>query len=161
MPMVYFAYGSNMSKQRLEDRVGLVTDAGVGVLQSYSIEFNKKGKDGSGKTNIVKSNGSKVYGVLYKLSSEQVEILNGFEPNYERRELDIILDTDTVKAETYQALPESIDPSALPSEEYLNHLIHGAQEHDLPEDYINFLRTFQTQKLGQEPVLPSRASGSG
>jgi len=69
--MYYFAYGANMLREVIENRLGSVSDLGICVLDQYRIEFNKIGTDGSGKGNIIKDRNLHVIGVAYELSQKQ------------------------------------------------------------------------------------------
>lgn len=137
--MYYFAYGSNMPRKRIENRVGAVADLGVGVLDKYKIKFNKQSTDGSGKTNIVPDGDSQVIGVVYELSKGQLDILDRIEIGYERGNLPLEVNGELVCVEVYVALPETINNELLPTRKYLEYLIQGAKEHDFPSDYVEFL----------------------
>ncbi|MHB1117926.1 MAG: gamma-glutamylcyclotransferase family protein [Minisyncoccota bacterium] len=142
--MYYFAYGSNMLRKRIEDRVGTVADLGMGVLGKYKIKFNKQGKDGSGKTNIVPDSDSRVLGVVYELSEEQLGILDGKEVGYKREPLPIEINGKFADIEVYIALANTINDNLLPTMEYLTHLINGAKEHGFPSEYVRFLEEVES-----------------
>ncbi|MFH0712597.1 MAG: gamma-glutamylcyclotransferase family protein [Candidatus Jorgensenbacteria bacterium] len=143
--MFYFAYGSNILRSRLENqkrrkrRIGQVIDHGTGVLFGYTIKFNKTSIDRSGKTNIVKSDDLKVLGVIYELTDEQINLLEEIEVGYKRSPVDIVLESNTIRADTFFANPEKVKDGLFPTRDYLNFLILGAKEHDFSEDYIEFL----------------------
>ena len=46
-PELYFAYGSNLSEERLRKRVGEFGPARVARLEGYRLAFNKRSADGS------------------------------------------------------------------------------------------------------------------
>jgi|SRR3990167_8649023 len=143
--MLYFAYGSNMLRSRLEnqkkgkERIGQVVDHGVAVLLGHAIKFNKKSIDGSGKTNIIGENTSKVFGIIYELTDEQIKLLDKIEAGYKKSTVDTLLEGNTVRADTYFAIPKKTDNNLLPTRDYLSFLILGAKEHNFPEDYVEFL----------------------
>lgn len=145
--MLYFAYGSNMLRSRLENqkkgekRIGQVIDHGVGVLSDYAIKFNKASINGSGKANIVKvkSGDSKVLGVIYELTKEQINLLDKIEVGYKRSVVKIVLENNIIPADTFFAHQEKIQNNLFPTRDYLNFLILGAKEHNFPKDYIEFL----------------------
>lgn len=138
--MYYFAYGSNMPRKRIEDRVGTVTDLGVGVLDKNTIKFNKLSSiDGSGKTNIVTDENSRVLGVVYELASEQLKLLDESELGYDRVSLPVELKGKQLDMEVYIAQARRVRDNLLPTREYLEYLIQGAKEHDFPPDYIKLL----------------------
>ena len=89
--MHYFAYGSNMLKNRLENqgnrvtpKIGSVIDKGVAKLSGYKIVFNKLSTDKSGKTNIAQDKEAIVWGVVYELANDQIERLDKIEKGYKR-----------------------------------------------------------------------------
>lgn len=135
----YFAYGSNMSRARLEKRVGEVVVAGWATLQGYRHAFSKRGNDGSGKGNIEVHEPSNVHGVLYQLDAAQLETLHGFEYGYRAVEVEVLAAAaaQRVLAVTYESL--EIVRGLIPSEDYLQHYRTGMDEHRLPDEYIAFV----------------------
>ena len=63
----YFAYGSNMSSLRLRERIPSARSLGAARLAGWRLAPNKRGRDGSGKANLVVDANSVVWGVLYQL----------------------------------------------------------------------------------------------
>ncbi len=147
----YFAYGSNMSSARLSSRVASARAQGVVHLRGWCLAFDKPGRDGTGKANLVREPGALVWGVAYTLDPAEWEILDGFEPGYRRfpvrceragggplpavtyrfeRSERAARDEGRGRSERGRAAP----PPG-PSAEYLGHLVAGAQEHGLPADY--------------------------
>ncbi|MEW6457067.1 MAG: gamma-glutamylcyclotransferase family protein [Acidobacteriota bacterium] len=144
----YFAYGSNMKQSRLEERVkrkGLIWK--VGFLENYHLCFNKVKGDGSGYANIEVKEGSKIWGVLYQLSNEEIKLLDKYEgvpDHYNRVSKEICTTEGSYNAEVYIANPDMIDDNLLPKRDYLGYLIDGATEHNLPKEYIIYLKSFKT-----------------
>ena len=128
----YFAFGSNMSRKRMQKR-GLIWEHILKAkLPNHQLCFNKKAYSiGEGFANIVKCDGEMVEGVLYKLEEkEQAHILDDFEGtplHYERKEIFVKCSqfAKPIKAFTYIANAEQIDNELAPSEDYLNHLLDG------------------------------------
>ena len=137
---LYFAYGSNMSVVRLNSRVSTTRIVGVARLDGHRLEFHKIGDDGSGKCDIASTSNTKdiVYGAVYELSTLQLEIMDRFEDlgkGYGKKEVFITLpDMQEIYAFTYYAL--RTDNSLKPYSWYKEHVMRGAQEHNLPLDYI-------------------------
>lgn len=94
--MIYFAYGSNMDRERLEARVGRCVDLGVRKLDGYARAVRRW-------LDIEESPGSTIEGVAYELTSEQANILDAHELSYVRA--DVIL-TDGTRAFTYVMLDD-------------------------------------------------------
>jgi gamma-glutamylcyclotransferase len=134
----YFAYGSNMSSARLEERVGDVEIEGAAVLRSHRHSFNKHGADGTAKGNIEPEHGSEVWGVVYVLTLTQFEQLDVVEGGYRRVEVSVECEGEVLEAITYTALAPA---SGLhPTTEYLDHYERGVREHDLPGEYWDTIR---------------------
>ena len=65
-PVVYFAYGSNMSTARLRKRMPSCKPLGIATLPGHALRFHKRSKDKSGKCNAFASgNDNSVIGVLF------------------------------------------------------------------------------------------------
>lgn len=143
--MRYFVYGANMSQKEIGNRLGLVDDLGVGVLDQYKIKFNKQSKDESGKANIVPDENLQVIGVVYRMSEKQIKILDKYEMGYDRVTLNVKLDNNLVNVEAYIAQQGKVDNDLLPTKEYLEKLIHGAEEHSFPPCYVQFLERTDTK----------------
>jgi len=129
-----------MSRDRLEDRIGLVVDLGWVTLVNYHLIFDKRGEDGTAKANIAPAPGHTVHGVLYELSAGQFDTLGVIEGGYTRRRVHVKVpgtaDDDEPRAvETFVAIPEWRQPGLLPTEAYLAYCVAGAREHALPESY--------------------------
>lgn len=80
--MRYFAYGSNMSRARLEARLGRVADLGRAQCHERRHRFSKLGRDGTGKGNIEAVADARVWGVLYQLDGGQLDRLIEIESGY-------------------------------------------------------------------------------
>lgn len=133
MPL-YFAFGSNMSSPRLQDRVGRVEVLGRALLEQHVHAFDKLGRDGTGKGNIIRSAGVGVWGAVYRLSGSQLAILDGFEGGYERARIGVWQGSDRRTAETYVARQRH--PGLRPADDYVRHYLDGVEEHGIPEDYL-------------------------
>jgi gamma-glutamylcyclotransferase (GGCT)/AIG2-like uncharacterized protein YtfP len=62
----YFAYGSNLDPDQKEARTGRIREARKARVVGYQLAFNKLGRDGTGKANIVPDKTSEVWGVVYR-----------------------------------------------------------------------------------------------
>ncbi len=140
---IYFAYGSNMSSARLLARVTAAEPLGRAFVSDWQLAFNKPGRDGSGKANLVPAAGAVTWGVAWTLPEDPWPLLDGFEPGYERGVFRLLRTDDReLHAHVYLYECSADAPSIPPSNDYLDHLLTGALEHDLPEDYIANLRSF-------------------
>ena len=151
---LYFAYGSNMSEKRLKKRTPSAKFVRTGVLNNYCLMFHKRStKDGSGKCTIEWSKSSKVYGVLFKIKkSEECELdkAEGF-PKGHYAKLFVPIEMCDSKcgkkkwAQTYIAAPNYICRTVKPKKKYKKHVLNGACEHNLPQSYIDCLKSVKTK----------------
>ena len=149
--MIYFAYGSNMSLKRLEERVGKVECLGQAKLKDYCLKFHKIGQDGSGKCNILSIHDSRyqgsdeqvVYGVIYRITKEQKRILDKYEDlgrGYEILDIRVDQKNMQIVAFAYKAISSMIDETILPHGWYKDYVYEGALENNFPNEYINQIK---------------------
>ena len=86
----YFAFGSNMSNRRMKDRIPSASPLGIGRLKGYKFYCNKKSNDGSGKGNLLRSDGSDVWGVVFEINKSDLAVLDGYEVGYQRINVEVI-----------------------------------------------------------------------
>lgn len=146
MPQLYFAYGSNMLSTRLAARIADTVSMGVAVLHHKCLVFNKPGIDRSAKANIVDSPHDKVWGVLYQITSASWPILDAFEGGYNRETCEVVSPKyGSLAATLYQW--HGADCKLPPYDWYMDLILAGAQENNLPASYIDFLKSISTIKL--------------
>ena len=135
MSDLYFAYGSNMSTNRLASRLGAARPVGRAHLAHFELAWNKPGADGSGKANVRARVGTSTWGVLFALERREWPLLDRFEPGY-ARESHIVRDTTGLErsAQLYRWRRDA--PNRLPTPEYLALVVAGAKEHGIPADEI-------------------------
>jgi cation transport regulator ChaC len=149
-PLYYFAYGSNMSRLRLEARVACTVSPGIASLPGHRLAFHKVGRDGSAKCDAWQTDHPDdcVLGVLYRLDSDALATLDRIEgrgAGYERQSLMV---TDSaglvVTAETY--LATRIDMALRPFSWYREHVLRGAIAASLPESYVAGIRSVPAKR---------------
>ena len=150
---LYFAYGSNMRSARLAQRIGRARAIGAVHVSGWSLRFDKPGRDGTGKANLVEAPGVQAWGVAYAVPQGAWPRLDRFEPGYRREQFRLVAsDGRTLDALAYlypsspparEALPSSADglSTLSPSPEYLAHLLDGAREHGLPDHWLETIRS--------------------
>lgn len=143
--VLYFAYGSNMSYQRLADRIPVLAVIGRACLSGYRMVCNKHGVDGTGKGNLVPDVTATTWGVLYRLGRDVLPLLDRYEPRYERIAVQVLHapDEQASVAVTYISKYVIASPRITPA--YRAHLLRGAHEHSLPPDYIAMLEQLPVQ----------------
>ena len=125
----YFAFGSNMSAQRMHERLGWSPSRSGAILTDYEMSFNKHSNDG-GKANIMHSPGNIVEGILYSVNEEDLLILDKFEgvatKQYKRHEIEVRNhNKNSITAVAYKAL--NTGKVSAPTEEYLNYILEGKE----------------------------------
>lgn len=146
MKQLYFAYGSNMDQERLEDRVGQVRRVGTTRIYGWKLSFNC-GQKTRRFANIIMTGmfNDIVEGVVYEMEDVQLKRLDGYEgtpwayqriiyPYNKRRNMHIYVCLNP----TYTP-----DPTILfPTMEYIQHIAKGC--------IVNKLK--YTQNIIQEMV---------
>ena len=125
----YFAFGSNMSAQRMHERLGWSPSRSGAILPDYEMTFNKHSNDG-GKANIMSSPGNIVEGILYSVNEEDLLILDKFEgvssKQYKRYEIEVRDNNkNSIPAVAYKAL--NTGKLFAPTKEYLNYILEGKE----------------------------------
>lgn len=139
----YFIYGSNLNESQINERLLKHGNCYLGKercqLKEYKFVYNKKSIDGTAKANLVKFEGGVVEGVAICVEKTALgEFLKEFETGYDVVEVDLWIGESSFKAVTCIS-HDFIEVG--PSEDYVNKILIGAEENDLPEEYINeFLR---------------------
>ena len=138
--MKYFAYGSNMSITRLRERVPSAVALGCHTLKEHDLRFHKLSKDGSGKCDAFPTgdSGDVVFGALFEISPSEKPALDkaeGFGHGYDQKNVTVLaVDGSSLESLTYIAT--KTDESLKPYSWYVNHVLVGARETSLPENYI-------------------------
>ena len=136
----YFAYGSNMSVRRLAARLPSARVVTTGFVTGYRLAFDKLSKnDGSGKCDCEHTGnvGDRVYGVIFSVVHNERKALDTFEgagKGYEPLSVRVDTPIGGVYALTYVATKKQ--PGLLPYHWYKQHVLVGAREANLPEDYV-------------------------
>ena len=144
MPDLYFAYGSNMSSTRLRDRIPSARAVGVAHFAGHALVCNKRGKDGSGKANLVERVDASAWGVVFEVGAGDWPALDRFEWGYERASCEVVIERSAVVVQTYHALtpePESIAPF----DWYRDHCLLGAREHALPSEVVDEIASWRVR----------------
>ena len=135
---LYFAYGSNMSTERLRGRAPSARPVGIGRLLHHRRCWHKRGRDGSGKCDVVFAGldgSAAVWGVLFEIKETDRAALHraeGLGVGYAQRTVAVLTATGTRRAMTYQAKPDQTDSTLRPLAWYKAHVVRGAREHGLP-----------------------------
>lgn len=136
----YFGYASNLKTSVLEDRIGdLISDKIVGRLIDYGFRFNRKNMDGSARANLLVSESEDVFGVIYRITEKNRDLLLKSEPGYHL--ILVSVETDFGNEQAYTFISDEDTEGIYPREDYLKTILQGAKEHKLPEEYIDFIKS--------------------
>lgn len=149
--MLYFAYGSNMDWQQMQDRCPSAQFVGVAVLKDHELKFPRKSKNwGGGVASVVPAPERRVWGVVYEIADRDIGNLDRFErydPGkrtednaYNREERHVFInerDEERLLVSLYIAQQEENPPP--PSRDYLNKIATGARFWHLPDEYVEWL----------------------
>jgi hypothetical protein len=151
--MKFFAYGSNMLTRRLRapDRCPDAKYLSTATLAGYALRFHKISGDGSGKCNAVKTGNAAdvVHGALFEVNTankSQLGKAEGLGKGYQESGVQVVSPEGTVSAFTFLADPDAIDETLKPYDWYVDLVIAGAKEHNLPADYIEMLNRVESIK---------------
>jgi hypothetical protein len=117
--ILYFAYGSNLLRERLLARCPTLTYAGRATLPAHRLTFDKQSRDGSGKCAL-----------------ESSDTAEG--PAYERTSVKVLRAGEPITAVTYDARQR--ESGSLPYDWYLALVVAGAEQQGLSKVYVNRLR---------------------
>ena len=140
--MFYFAYGSNMNENQMNNRCPENQFIGIATLQGYRLDYTRFAKTRcGGVADIVADSGGTVWGLVFKLTPQDFDLLDGFEGRgkaYDRMTVPVrFLDDRVIEAETYFVIDKQ-GPFA-PGEEYLALLVSAAKKHQFPAEYVSRL----------------------
>ncbi len=139
----YFAYGSNMSRAQIRSRAGNILEERNASLPNYELRFNKRVRGGTAGANVQPAPGKTVYGVLYKINDTAFRSLDRYEgapEHYRRIEVSVTPDGgQPVPAQVYIA--SKVEKGLRAAPHYLQAILEGAAEHNLPASYIEEIKT--------------------
>lgn len=134
--MKYFAYGTNINNEQMKSRCPSSEVLSKAKIGRYKFIFNSRGV-----ATIIPDGNFEAHGVLYEIDKECLGNLKQFEgyPHLYRIEKVEVIDDDGcgVKAIVFIAT-DLIEGKA--RKEHLNIILEGAQENNLPLEYIKNLK---------------------
>ena len=145
----YFGYGSNMDIDLLRRRIGnnTIIPVSYGLLENYKLIFPR------GVGSVIPDNNFNVYGCVFLLTDSELKKLDVVEGYREERErslntynrdpIEIILpNNEKIIADIYIQVKDIED---LPSNTYKQTIIKGANDCNLPREYIDWLEDLETR----------------
>jgi gamma-glutamylcyclotransferase (GGCT)/AIG2-like uncharacterized protein YtfP len=137
----YFAYGSNMAEEQMRHRCPSAEKIGVASLRDHELVFNRRGSyRPGGVASVAEADGKRVYGVVWRISSTDLEQLDVTEdPGAYKRSMETVFGLEGSRWRTYlyEAMPEGVFD---PDRGYLDMIIEAAVEAGLPQEYVEELQ---------------------
>ncbi len=141
--VLYFAYGSNLLRERLLARCSGIELSGLATLPDHCMTFSKPSTDGSAKCTYARDDGGSVLGALWHVPESDLAALDQIEGvgyGYGRYTVTVIDPSgDATEAVTYRG--DDHDASLKPYDWYLALVIAGAMQRGLPASFIQSLQS--------------------
>jgi hypothetical protein len=135
---LYFAYGSNLDEQQMEERCFTAAIYGLAYIEGYQFVIN-----GRGVASISEKPQGIVEGVLWTITPSDERLLDWYEgvpSGYYMK--DCLMVTDKTSGGMVEALVYISTDSDLgqPRPGYLERIIRAAEHHGLSESYVRALK---------------------
>ena len=132
-----------MHPERMLARVPAAVPRGRARLAGHRLAFNKRGRDGSAKANLVADPDpdAGVWGVVWELATEALPELDPYEGGYARVRV-VVEAEDGAQLEVEAYVSDRLTEDPVPYDWYLEHVLRGARAHGLPEEYVAWLEAF-------------------
>lgn len=149
-PFLYFAYGSNLSVDRLHRSCPSARLVTIARLEGHRLAFTRESQAWrGGVADIRPQSGTETWGALWLIDADESRALDAQEglfrdpPAYRRITVEVTTPAgDLVRCRSYQVV-EPADPELRPSPAYLETLLGGARALPLPAAYVTLLETIQ------------------
>lgn len=157
--MKYFAFASNMSSEEFGAWCPGAEFIAVAKLAGYRLDFTRYSeKRQGGVADVVASEGDEVWGALYELPEDELPALDRKEsaPSvYGHEDVDVVTTPgERVRAMTYMVVDKA--PTEAPGRAYLELILKGARERELPADYLSALERIDPREAGEQPRTEAR-----
>ncbi|XP_020487303.1 gamma-glutamylcyclotransferase a [Labrus bergylta] len=156
---LYFAFGSNLLKERLQLANPSAVFFTTARLKDYELDFGLWAQDAKnswhgGVATILSRPGSEVWGVIWTLSDEHITTLDKQEGVslglYSPLEVSVETDKGLMLCRTYQM--NNFHPSP-PSPQYKEVVCLGAEQNGLPVEYMKKLEAIPTNNYSGPSIL--------
>lgn len=157
--LLYFAYGSNMTLDRMQKTVPGSEFVAIGVIINYDFGFGdyiSENWNGAPAT-IYPKKGSMVWGAVWRIPVSGIAPLDTIEGVaagiYNRLYVPVMVGEEEVFCYTFMMVAPVSD-SALPSVTYLEEILNSAERIYLPIEYLTKLRKFNSNgKVARKKIL--------
>lgn len=141
----YLAYGSNLLRARLAARIPIVATAGTFEWRDWALVWNKRGKDGSAKCNVLPQAGARVWVAVYVIPARAKATLDEIEGAGHGYRVDTLETCLFGTCFFYRAEPAAAAADLMPFDWYQELVVAGARAHGFPADYVRELLAVRTQ----------------
>ncbi|GMT16455.1 hypothetical protein PFISCL1PPCAC_7752 [Pristionchus fissidentatus] len=136
----YFAYGSNLLKERIHVQIAGAEFISAGRLPHYELIFAGFGERWQGAAASVREKkGDEVWGCVWRVPNSFAAELDLQEGWYDRRTVSVETAAGPVACRTY-VMREADGNENKPSPHYKLVIVNGAIEHALPPAYVDRLK---------------------
>lgn len=145
---LYFGFGSNLLTERIHINNPSAKKVTIARLDGYKLSFGNFSRGWGGASATIKHpEGCHVWGVVWEIDLKHLPCLDqqeGVPHVYQRLEnMEVITpESEKLSVLTYH-LVKGLDMDPVPSAIYHNVILKGALEHNLPEEYFNFLQAIK------------------
>jgi gamma-glutamylcyclotransferase (GGCT)/AIG2-like uncharacterized protein YtfP len=130
--MLYFAYGSNMSRGPMRQRCPTAQETGLAILRDHRFVIMA-----NGYASVVPAQGADVHGILWRVGPRDLAALDDYEDLagglYRHAMLPVLQNEANVEALVYLG---NETREGRPREAYMALVIDSARDCGLPEDYV-------------------------
>lgn len=148
--ILYFAYGSNLDEDQMRARCPTSRMSFRARLRNHRLDFTYFSTRWlGGSADVLPHSGESVWGVVYELSPEELNQLDGFERGYVRVSLEVEDDARRRYSVVSYTAREKL--TFRPNEIYLQKMLSWGERWKLPDAYLAQLR--------ETPVHRARGPG--
>jgi gamma-glutamylcyclotransferase len=143
--VLYFAYGCNMNWEQMQRRCPSSRFVCVARLPGYRFAIARHSRlRNCGTANIFVDKDAEVWGIVYAINDEELNILDGFEDGYQRANVQVYAASDGIDAiEVFVYIAPREDQPPCPNPEYKRLMLEGARHWKLPSAYAAILETIE------------------
>lgn len=139
--MRYFAYGSNIDERNMAEFCPGARPLGPGRLDGFRLEFTVfSDRWQGGAANVEPDPDGHVWGLVWELTSEDVERLDTYEGHptfFRREEVQVEAGGEIMPCQTYRVAHQK--GFVRPTDEYLNRVRSAMRVHGLPPEALDML----------------------
>lgn len=140
---LYFAYGSNLSLNRVRRRSQTAEYVAIAELPQHELVFNMRGNAGEGKgggiANVVPNSQASVWGTIYFMEHQDLDSLKEIEEDmgYETKSINVYTKEFGTLEVLFFICCSQAKFFIAPNSKYADFITTGLEEHEFPDQYRN------------------------